>query len=122
MTYEPETTTSPRPTPSVSGATGLPSLPAQFTISPADPDVETFASEAEGHAFIVLSNMGNGAYHGVMSIPLSTLVDLLPHDQTGKVHSTILLGSVHQSVPDGSATWNVSLPSGRIAVVEIQPG
>jgi hypothetical protein len=99
----------------------FPRLPAEFVLSPASAEIDTFASVASDKAFIVLSNTGNLAYHGRLAIPHAMLLNLLPHDTTHHVYSTTLTGNVVQVHSHGAPEWDISLPASSIAVLEMEP-
>lgn len=99
---------------------GLLTIPAQFIVTPNNPEVETFASVSKGKAFIVVSNFSPATFSGSVEIPQEQVRTLLPNDTKGTVHSTILLGHMTQNDSTAGVSWKVSLPTSSIGVIQIQ--
>lgn len=96
----------------------MPAVPAAVRVSPNDESVNAFLSAGQGKVWLVVSNFGSQAFSGAIHIPESELNQILP-SHAAPLTTKNLLGTFTAA---GTARWDLSLPSGGLAVLEIKPG
>ena len=97
----------------------MPSAPASVIVHPNASNIEAYLTEGHGKAWLVASNIGSQPFSGTISIPSSILNTLVPGMPNVTLRSHSLEGTWTST---GVGSWNVSLPVGHLAVLQIQPG
>ena len=96
-----------------------------MVVKPNSSGVEAYYSAGYGKVWLVASNIGTTPFSGTISIPPSILSQVLPgyksggSGASGSVAVKSLLGKWQSA---GATTWKIDIPSGQLAVLQIQRG